>query len=279
MYEIALLLHSYTRWLVVIVMLWAIVNAWWGLLRQRTWTVWDRRAGAAFAILITVQFVWGVILYLVPNGLAQAALRDMGASMQVRELRFFGLEHPLQMVIALTLVHLGWTRSRKAPADRTKFRWAAGTYTVATLLILSAIPWWRPFARALAPESAAVPLTVTAVAAQDNPSTAGRSLPSLGDTERGKSLFTEATGGLPACATCHSLGNDRLVGPGLHGIALRAAERVDGQPAAVYLYNSIVDPEAYIVEGYANVMPASFDTVLTEAEIQDLVAYLLTMKE
>jgi mono/diheme cytochrome c family protein len=268
LYEISLLLHSYTRWLVVIAMIGALGLAWWGILRRRDWTAWDARFSAAFAILVTVQFVWGVLLYLVPDGIAQAALRDMGASMRVRELRFFGLEHPLQMVIALTLVHLGWTRSRKAPAAKTKFRWTAATYTVATLLILSAIPWWRPLVRVpqaaatVAPEVAQMPLAVAA-----------------GDAVRGAALFTQSVGGQPACSICHALDGTRIVGPGMGGIAQRAAERVDGQSAAVYLYTSIVRPADYVVEGYANVMPAALAQVLDETQVNDLVAYLLTLEQ
>ncbi|MDX1993084.1 MAG: hypothetical protein SF029_11875 [bacterium] len=147
MYSLALYLHSYTRWLVLVVMLWALYRAWAGWLRRREWTVWDDRAGIAFAGAISLQFVFGVLLYFQPVGIAQAAMRDMGAAMQVRELRFFGLEHPLQMMIAIGIVHMGRARSRKAEGDRAKFRWAIICYTLATLLILAAIPWWRPLLR------------------------------------------------------------------------------------------------------------------------------------
>jgi hypothetical protein len=147
MYTIALFLHSYTRWLVLIAMVWALYRAWSGWLRRREWTIWDDRAAMFFAIAITVQFVFGLLLYFQPTGLAQAAARDFSTAMQVRELRFFGLEHPLQMMIALGLAHMGWTRARKAPDSRRKFRWAVICFTLATLLILTAVPWWRPLFR------------------------------------------------------------------------------------------------------------------------------------
>ncbi len=149
MYTLALTLHSYTRWLVIIAMLWALVMAWSGWLRPREWTQWDNRAGLFFSTIFSIQFILGVILVLQPVGFAQAAWRDMGAAMQVRDLRFFGLEHPLQMIIALTLVHLGRARSRKATVTSKKFRWAAITFTIASLLVLAAIPWWRPLLRAI----------------------------------------------------------------------------------------------------------------------------------
>ena len=55
--------------------------------------------------------------------------------------------------------------------------------------------------------------------------------------------------------------------------------------AAEYIRESIVDPNAYIVPGAAyraadgkSVMPADFGTTLTGAQIDDLVAYLMTRR-
>ncbi|MFN8457384.1 MAG: hypothetical protein U0401_22455 [Anaerolineae bacterium] len=147
MYITVLTLHSYIRWLVLAVMLYALIRAWWGLICKREWTKADDRAALAFTMIISVQFILGVILYLLPVGLAQVARQNFSAAMKVPELRFFGLEHPLQMIIALTVVHLGSARARKAHPSARQFRWAATCFTIATLLILSAVPWWRPLFR------------------------------------------------------------------------------------------------------------------------------------
>ncbi|MCU0476569.1 MAG: cytochrome c [Anaerolineae bacterium] len=267
LYEFSLVLHNLTRWLVVVVMLVAIGRAWWGVWRGSAWTTLDRRLAWAFAMLMSVQFIWGAVLFLVPDGLAQAAVRDMSASMKVRELRFFGLEHPLQMVIALGLVHLGAARSRKANADRTRFRWVAGTFTLATVLVLSAIPWWRPLVRSVTVANAPIASVSFSEAQPDL----------VGDAMRGEELFGQSVGGLPSCATCHLIGEGRLIGPGLAGIAQTATTRATGQTARQYLHDSIIAPSQVIVEGYPNVMPAQFGTVLTMQQVEDLVAYLLTL--
>ena len=55
-----------------------------------------------------------------------------------------------------------------------------------------------------------------------------------------------------------------------------AVVRVSGESPALYLYESIINPGAYVVEGYpANVMPANFKDQMTPQEIADIVAYLL----
>jgi cytochrome c2 len=95
-----------------------------------------------------------------------------------------------------------------------------------------------------------------------------------GDPVNGKALF-ESEG----CSKCHSVDTDQtIVGPSLMGIGSEAAEgEIDGHPALDYLHQSIVDPGAVIVEGFQNLMP-SFEDRLTEGQIQDIIAYLLTLK-
>ncbi|MGA0275022.1 MAG: c-type cytochrome, partial [Dehalococcoidia bacterium] len=77
------------------------------------------------------------------------------------------------------------------------------------------------------------------------------------------------------CASCHSTGTDDIVGPGLGGIADRAASRVGGQDAATYIRESITDPGAYVVDGYPPVMPGW--SQLGDVQIDALVDYLMTL--
>jgi hypothetical protein len=144
MYITTLTLHNYVRWLVLVAMFYALIRVWLGLVGNREWTKNDDRVALAVTLSTSLQFILGIILYLLPMGLAQAARQNFGMAMKIRDLRFFGLEHPLQMIIALTFVHLGSARARKAYPSARQFRWAVICFTIAALLILIAIPWWRP---------------------------------------------------------------------------------------------------------------------------------------
>ena len=104
----------------------------------------------------------------------------------------------------------------------------------------------------------------------------GDSLPS-GDATRGAALFTQSINGAPACSTCHTLDGSTLVGPSLKGYAAVAATRVEGMSAADYTRNSILQPAAYIVSGFPNLMYGQFAQQLTPQQTADLVAYLLTL--
>lgn len=82
------------------------------------------------------------------------------------------------------------------------------------------------------------------------------------------------------CIACHSLqAGQTTVGPSWHNLGVAAATRVQGQSAEAYLYFSIVDPNAHLVEGFqAGLMPATYQDMLTAEQIADIIAYLLTLK-
>lgn len=104
-----------------------------------------------------------------------------------------------------------------------------------------------------------------------------------GSAERGKALYNQTTIGpnsAPGCVTCHSLEPDKvIVGPSHAHIATVAETAVPGMSAAEYLRESIVNPDAHVTEGFpAGVMYQNYGKDLTEQEINDLVAFLLTLK-
>lgn len=105
----------------------------------------------------------------------------------------------------------------------------------------------------------------------------------VGDAVNGEALFAQPTIGAnnaPGCITCHSLEPDVvIVGPSQAGLATRAETRVAGQSAEEYIRTSITEPNAYVVEGFAEgVMYQNYATDLTAEEINDLIAYTLTLK-
>jgi len=103
----------------------------------------------------------------------------------------------------------------------------------------------------------------------------------VGSIKAGEKLFKQATiGNQAGCSACHSLEPDViLVGPSLAGIARQAGSRVPGMSAEEYIRQSILEPNAYIVEGFPkNIMPSAWGEELTDEHINDLVAYLMTLE-
>lgn len=62
----------------------------------------------------------------------------------------------------------------------------------------------------------------------------------------------------------------------MQGIAERAADRVEGLSASDYPEESIMEPGAHLVEGYDDVMPRVIGRTISQEELEELVAFLLT---
>lgn len=93
-----------------------------------------------------------------------------------------------------------------------------------------------------------------------------------GDMERGKKIFE--THPVAACNRCHVVaGQGGPVGPALDGIASRKTE--------AYLLESLTNPQAEMAEGFpAEVSPMPpMGVLLTEQELRDVMAYLMSLEE
>ncbi len=101
------------------------------------------------------------------------------------------------------------------------------------------------------------------------------STPTLSPLEaRGQSVFRSN------CSRCHGTsGETVVVGPSLAGIATRGGSRIEGMDAPSYIRNSILSPNAYVVEGFQEgIMPGVFKDQLSSQDLDSVVAYLLTLK-
>jgi cytochrome c oxidase subunit II len=94
----------------------------------------------------------------------------------------------------------------------------------------------------------------------------------------GREIFTSA-----GCNACHTLDDadaTAQVGPDLNQLARVAENRVQGTTAEDYVRESIVDPPAFVVDGYdGDTMPGNFADQLTPEEIDTLVEYLLGLSQ
>nr|1W2L_A Chain A, CYTOCHROME OXIDASE SUBUNIT II [Rhodothermus marinus] len=89
--------------------------------------------------------------------------------------------------------------------------------------------------------------------------------------ELGARLYREK-----ACFSCHSIDGSRLVGPSFKGLYGSTRTFEDGTTAVAdenYLRESILQPGAKVVQGYPNVMPASYAS-LSEREVAALIEFI-----
>lgn len=138
--------------------------------------------------------------------------------------------------------------------------------------------WWDDSA---AGEVQVEIIELPASAAPSQPAATPLPTPSSPEAQRGLALFTAQ-----GCSACHGTpGGGGLVGPDLAVVAAAAAQRDPALTAEEYLRQSITDPDAIIAPlcpvGVCpqGIMPHGFGDSLTPEELDDLVAYLLSLEQ
>jgi len=116
---------------------------------------------------------------------------------------------------------------------------------------------------------------------------------SIGDSVRGEEIAMiqrGSPGGVleSACVRCHTFDADEMapgekgtgkgIAPRLEGIGLVAGERAVGLSAEEYLRQSITDPQVHIAGDPSTNMPTGLKYLLTEEDVNDVVAFLLTLQ-
>jgi cytochrome c551/c552 len=145
-------------------------------------------------------------------------------------------------------------------------RWPV--YLAVGLLIIFGLLFVAEFVITTEEETAA-----TQVSSTDEPGVTGTvtALLQNADAQRGATLVQTY-----GCTACHVKASSVGVAPPFKGLADRAATRRPSLKAAEYIYESIISPDAYIVEDYADAMPNNFAARLSNQDLGDIIAFLLT---
>lgn len=144
MYPYVLGIHNLARWIVLLTGVWAVLLVWRGWLGRRQWTSTEARAARVFVGALDLQFLLGVLLYAV-SPLTRQGFADMGAAMSDAPVRYFLVEHPVIMIIAIAAAHLGAVQIRKATTDGERFQRASIFLGLSFAAVVGFIPWARPF--------------------------------------------------------------------------------------------------------------------------------------
>jgi mono/diheme cytochrome c family protein len=113
---------------------------------------------------------------------------------------------------------------------------------------------------------------VAAVAGRRGQDTGALASAGLAQANTGEQIFQAA-----GCASCHRLakaGATGTVGPSLEDLASAAGQREPGKSPEDYLRESIVEPDAFTVQGFQQGAMPAFDQ-LDDEQLKMLVDYLL----
>lgn len=135
-------LHNFLRWIILILLLVSIVKAFAGWQGKKVFSPGDKKIWLFTMIVAHTTLLLG--LYQVAfgrYGFFTTSLPEGTNVMKDKFFRFFWVEHPIGMIIAIVLITLGHGMAKKSVADTVKYKKAFFYFLLALIIILATIPW------------------------------------------------------------------------------------------------------------------------------------------
>ena len=141
MYSTLIFIHSWLRWVLLILGLIVIIKAYIGWIGNKKYSASDDTMSISLIALFHTQLIIGLLLYIFFSPLIKSAFQDFGVAMKDSQLRYWAVEHSFIMILSIFIAQFGRIRIKKAHSALNKHRNAAIYFTMALILILSRIPW------------------------------------------------------------------------------------------------------------------------------------------
>jgi predicted acyltransferase len=139
MYDFLKHAHSGLRWLVLIFLVVSIVNALMKMGKKTEYTKADKMPVLLGLIFTHVQIIIGFVLYFISQKFSFS--KGMGELMKDSVQRFYAVEHLSMMILAVVLITIGYSRSKRQELASKKHTTVLIFYGIGLALILVSIPW------------------------------------------------------------------------------------------------------------------------------------------
>ncbi|HAA13981.1 MAG TPA: cytochrome B [Cytophagales bacterium] len=132
-------LHSLLRWVILLLLVFSIVRFLVGWLNKHSFGKREERLRLFTLIFSHVQFLVGLVLYFISS-----VVQFNDQTMSNKGLRFWAVEHITMMIIAIVLITIGHSKTKRITDSVKKHRLLTIFFGLALLVIFAAMPWpWR----------------------------------------------------------------------------------------------------------------------------------------
>ena len=140
--NILLVLHSLMRWVILILLIASILKSFSGWQNEKAFTKDDRKLWLFALISAHITLLIGLYQLLFGRfGIFITTLPEGTKLMKDKFFRFYWVEHPTGMIVAIILITLGYGMAKKSVSDQTKFKKAFWFFLIALIFILATVPW------------------------------------------------------------------------------------------------------------------------------------------
>lgn len=135
-------LHNLLRWIILILLLVSIYKSYVGTTTKKTFDPGDKKIWLFTLIASHLTLLLGLYQWLFGRFGILSYVKPEGASMMKDPyLRFFQMEHPVSMILAILMITLGYGMAKKNVDDALKYKKALRYFVLALILIMVAVPW------------------------------------------------------------------------------------------------------------------------------------------
>ncbi|HZX74240.1 MAG TPA: hypothetical protein VFE57_07465 [Cyclobacteriaceae bacterium] len=135
-YSIVKDIHSYLRWIILALAIITVLKYLVGWLGKKKFVSIDDRLSLFFVSSLDLQLLLGLVLYFFLSPVTQS-----GSQFDPATVRFYTMEHPMIMLLAIILAHVGRVLVKKSASDNIRFKRGTIFFGLSLLLILSRMPW------------------------------------------------------------------------------------------------------------------------------------------
>jgi hypothetical protein len=134
-------MHSLLRYVMIILLIVAVVNAFFKMRGKQAFTAFDNKLSFYTFIFTHIQLLIALVLYAISPIVKGAWAMGMGNMMASSAHRFYGIEHAFGMLIAIGLITFGRIKSKKLSDDVAKHKTTFVYFLIALLIIMVSTPW------------------------------------------------------------------------------------------------------------------------------------------
>lgn len=135
-------LHNLLRWVILILLVLSVVKSFMGARSGKAFSAGDRKLWLFTMISAHTTLLLGLFQWLMGRyGMISKGFPGEGSFMKDKFYRFFWMEHPVMMILAIIMITRAYGMAKKDVPDTEKYQRALRFFLIALLLILVATPW------------------------------------------------------------------------------------------------------------------------------------------
>lgn len=131
-------IHSIFRYFILIAAALVVVQSLIGMMGKKKFMPGNRKAALVLLIFCDLQLLFGLALYSMNGWMGRLSAPG---GMKDTNTRFYGMEHSVSMIIAIILIHVGYSITKKNMDDDRKFKRLFWCSFIALVIFMAMIPW------------------------------------------------------------------------------------------------------------------------------------------